>query len=224
MLNYPDYVYEHWHGTLLTLAVVTICGIFNTFLAKKLPLVEGTVLILHIAGFIAIVVVLWVLAPRSSAKAVFTDFVDGGGWGSMPLACLVGVITPTTALLGSDAVTHMSEELRDASQILPKAMIRTLLFNGALGFIMLVTLVFCIGDLDDVLSTPTGFPFIQVFANVAGRQGATAMTSILVVLSVFCSITIMATASRQLFSFARDYGVPFHAWFEKVSTMKPIYS
>ena len=33
--------------------------------------------------------------------------------------------------------------------------------NGALGFVMLVTMCFCLGSLDDILSTPTGYPFIQ---------------------------------------------------------------
>lgn len=45
------------------------------------------------------------------------------------------------------------------------------------------------------------------------------MASILVILSQFCAVTNMATASRQLFSFARDEGVPFHAFFEKAGLL-----
>ena len=45
------------------------------------------------------------------------------------------------------------------------------------------------------------------------------MVSILVILSQFCAVTNMATASRQLFSFARDKGVPFHNYFEKASPL-----
>lgn len=54
------------------------------------------------------------------------------------LACLVGMITPITALLGADAATHMSEELKNAAITLPRAMISTAIFNGVLGFIMVV--------------------------------------------------------------------------------------
>lgn len=43
------------------------------------------------------------------------------------------------------------------------------------------------------------------------------MTSILLILSQFCAVTNMATASRQLFSFARDQGVPFHTFLEKAN-------
>lgn len=103
-----DYTYQAWHGTLLVIAIATLCGVFNTLLARKLPLVEGTVLILHILGFFAIIIPLWILAPRSSAKAVFTTF-NKGGWSSTGLSCLVGILAPTVSLLGSDAATHMSE-------------------------------------------------------------------------------------------------------------------
>ena len=43
------------------------------------------------------------------------------------------------------------------------------------------------------------------------------MTCILVVLTFFGAVTNMATASRQLWSFARDQGVPFNNIFAKVN-------
>ncbi|MCJ1430794.1 hypothetical protein MMC27_000144 [Xylographa pallens] len=218
VLNYPDYIYENWHGTLLTIAVVLVCAIFNTFLVKRLPLVEGLVLILHIAGFFAILIPLWVFGARSSSQEVWTTFEDAGGWGNNGLACLVGIISPVVSNLGSDAATHMSEELRNATKTLPRAMIATAIVNGSLGFVMVVTFCYVVGDTASVLATATGYPFIQVFYNATGSiPGTTAMTSILVALSTFCGMTNMATASRQLFAFARDGGVPFS------NTLKHVY-
>jgi choline transport protein len=222
ILNHENsYTQQPWHGTFIVIAVAVICGIFNTYLARKLPLVEGTVLILHIVGFFAIMIPLWVLAPRSSAKTVFTEFKNEGGWSNTGLSCLVGIIGPTVSLLGSDAATHMSEELQDASYVLPRAMIATAIFNGTLGFVMLVTFCFCLGNVEKVLGSQVGafgYPFIQVFAD--GTQsivGATVMTSLLIILSTFCCITNIATASRQLFAFARDQGIPFSGFFAYVS-------
>lgn len=54
------------------------------------------------------------------------------------LACLVGLITPAVSLLGADAAAHMSEELKNASQTLPRAMLLTSVFNGVLGIVMVV--------------------------------------------------------------------------------------
>jgi len=99
-------------------------------------------------------------------------------------------------------------------------MIATAVFNGTLGFIMVITLCFCLGDLNRVMDSPTGamgYPFIEVFhQGVQSVAGPTVMTSILIVLSVFCCITNIATASRQLFAFARDKGVPFSRFFSYV--------
>ncbi|KAL6713984.1 hypothetical protein ACLMJK_008478 [Lecanora helva] len=215
VLNHPNYVPQRWHGSLIAIALVFFSLFINTILARNLPSIEGIILVLHVFGFIAILVPLWVLAPHSSAHEVFTAFNDGGNWGSTGLAVLIGILSPQLSLIGPDAATHMSEEVRNASKTIPRIMLATMLVNGALGFTMLITLCFSIGNLQDVLETPTGYPFIQVFYT-ATPQGATTMASILVILSQFCAVTNMATASRQLFSFARDQGVPFHSFFEKV--------
>ncbi|KAJ4138015.1 hypothetical protein NW754_001374 [Fusarium falciforme] len=83
VLNYPDYAPEAWHGTLLTVAVAAFSVLFNTILARKLPLIEALVLVIHIFAVFGILVALWVLSPRADTKAVFTEFSDGGGWGSL---------------------------------------------------------------------------------------------------------------------------------------------
>lgn len=59
---------------------------------------------------------------------------------------------------------------------------------------------------------------LQVFFDATqSLAGATVMTCILVILSLLCGVGNMTTASRQLFSFARDRGTPFHGFFRKVS-------
>ena len=77
-----------------------IAIIFNTFLAQKLPLIEGIILILHCFGFFAVLIPLWVLGPRNTAAEVFETIEDRGGWGNNGLACLVGLTAPIYALIG----------------------------------------------------------------------------------------------------------------------------
>ena len=79
VLNVENYVWHSYHGTLLTIAVILFAVFFNTTLATRLPLVEGIALILHIAGLFAIVIPLWVLAPRASAADVLLTFSNNGG-------------------------------------------------------------------------------------------------------------------------------------------------
>ena len=53
-LNNPDYGFDRWHATLLTIAIMAFAILFNTVLAVRLPLVEGIILILHLAGFFGV--------------------------------------------------------------------------------------------------------------------------------------------------------------------------
>ncbi|GAT24587.1 GABA permease [Aspergillus luchuensis] len=218
ILNYPDYVSERWHGTLITIAITLFSVLFNTFLAKKLPLVEAFILILHVAGFFIVIIPLWVLAPIKDAKSVFTQFTNGGDWNSNGTATMVGLITAITAMIGYDCTVHMSEEVRDASTTLPKAIMAACSLNGVLAFVVMVTLCFTLGDVDEVLDSATGYPFIQVFFNATKSYAATnAMTAIVTMSLIASVITEVATASRQLWSFARDGGVPLASFFGHVN-------
>jgi hypothetical protein len=55
----------------------------------------------HALGWIAVVVVLWVLAPHASAKDVFTNFSSNGGWEPIGLSLMVGQITSVYFLICS---------------------------------------------------------------------------------------------------------------------------
>ncbi|KAF1850649.1 amino acid transporter [Cucurbitaria berberidis CBS 394.84] len=217
VLNNDSYVPQRWHGTLLVIAVASFAIIFNTLLARKLPLIEGTVLVLHIFGFFAVFITMWVLGARSKTSEVFGSFQDNGGWGSVGLSCLIGQLGPAFALLGSDAATHMSEELRDAAHTLPRAMIWTAIVNSILGFLMLITFCFFVGDIGSVLTTTTGQPHIQIMFNATqSTAGATALACITITMAIFGCVNNVATCSRQLFAFARDHGVPFGAFLSRV--------
>ena len=217
VLNYPNYVYERWHGTLLTCAVATFSVFFNTFLAKKLPLVEGIVLIVHVFGFFAVIITLWVLGPRGDAHDVFTTFNNYGGWPNFGTSALVGILAVMIPLLGADAAVHMSEELKDASKVLPRTMIYTTLVNGAGGLVMIITFCMTLGNLDQVIDTPTYQPYIQVFYNATqSHVGASILAALVIFMAIFCNLSIVATSSRQIFAFARDQGMPFSSWLAYV--------
>lgn len=82
-LNTVDYAVPAWHGVLLTIGITLITIVFNTVLLRRLPALEGGMLVVHIFGFIAIMVVLWVMGDKTDAGAIFTEFSDPQGWGSV---------------------------------------------------------------------------------------------------------------------------------------------
>lgn len=233
ILNDSAYVAQAWHATLLIIAVAAVAILFNTFFAKKLPFIEGIILIIHVFGFFGILIPLWALSPRHDANTVFTEFTNAYAWPSQGLACLVGIIGPMYSLLGPDSAVHMcksqraslnshleskltlraAEEIKDASIVLPKAMAWTLVLNGATGFVMVITFAFCLGDLDEAISPNYSYAYIDMFYNSTGNKAAATVMTCLITLMCLCStISNVATASRQMFAFARDRGLPFSAF------------
>ncbi|CAI7668529.1 unnamed protein product [Penicillium viridicatum] len=233
VFNYSDpsgwvYGFERWHGTLLTIAIAAIGTVVNTWGYKILPPMEGLILAIHLFGFVVVVVLMWVMSPgQASGESVWKEFTNSGEWPSMGLACLVGQLTPIFSWTGPDAATHMAEEVQNAALVVPWCMVSTALINGGLGFIMLITLLYKMGDIQDVLAPASGFSFLPAVNHATGSVAATnAVAAIILVMEVCSAIGILATVSRQTFAFARDDALPFSKHLAHVNrrTQIPICS
>jgi len=107
MVNYPSYDAPNWQSTLCVLAVVVVSGVFNIWFSNFFPIVNNISMVLHIMGFVAVVVVLWVLAPHPPAHEVLLYFTNEGGWSQIGTSLMVGQISSIAALGCSDAAAHM---------------------------------------------------------------------------------------------------------------------
>lgn len=104
-------------------------------------------------------------------------------------------------------------------------MMWTLILNGSTGLVMIITMAFCVGDIDEVLASQTGFAFIQVFLNATGSvSAATGMTCVIMIMQFCAAISNVATTSRQIYSFARDNGLPFSSFFAQVISASFFFS
>lgn len=103
----------------------------------------------------------------------------------------------------------MSEEIQGAALVVPRSIMTSIFINGALGLAVLLVVLFRLDDVEKVLKTPTGYPHMQVSLDSTGSvAGATAMSGIITVMAFSANIGILATASRQCWSFCRDRGLP----------------
>lgn len=111
----------------------------------------------------------------------------------------------------------MSEEITNASVAVPTSIMLSVLINGSMGFGMLIAMLFCSGDLEKALSSPTGYPFMSIFYQATGSIAGTAvMGSIVTTMGATTSVGMLASTSRQFWSFARDRGIPGWRVWSKV--------
>ena len=103
-VNNPDYEATSWQGTLLVFAMVLVIYLFNVYAYKQMPMMQNFLLVIHTLGFFVVVIVLWAMAPKQSATAVFTQFTNEGGWSSTGLALMIGQISAIYGSLSKLAV------------------------------------------------------------------------------------------------------------------------
>jgi choline transport protein len=161
-----------------------------------------------------------VLSPRGDSHEVLLEFTNLGGWPTDGLAAMVGIITPLSIWIGYECPVHMAEEVHDASRNLPKSILGAVALNGLLSFIMAMTLMFCVGDAEAVLAAAddyNGYAFLAIFQNAVSNPHALNMMVFIVIFGLInCAISETAVASRQIWSFARDNGLPFSGWLSHV--------
>ncbi|KAK3331674.1 amino acid/polyamine transporter I [Cercophora scortea] len=219
-LNSPSsYQAENWHTMLIQWAFAILAILINCTTGHTLALLEGAVLILHLAGFFAILIPLVYLSPHNSASSVFTTFINEGGWSTQTLSFFVGFPVISTTLCSADCAVHMSEEIQGAAVVVPRALLYGVMLDGILTFGMILGMLFCIVDLESALQAKEVifYPYLEVFrVGVNSAHGAAAMGSIIVVLGTASAVGIVASASRLMWSFARDRGLPGDKYLVKI--------
>lgn len=111
----------------------------------------------------------------------------------------------------------MSEEVRNASSAVPRAMLLTYGLNFVLLLPMILTAVYHMPDIGPALEDPTAYPFIYVLRQSMSNGWVTVILVILVIILVGSNITFLTATSRDLYAFARDDGVPFSKWLSQVN-------
>ena len=100
ILNHPNYVPQQWHGTFLFWATILVSVFVNTVVSSILPQIEGMIFILHILGFLAILIVLSYMAPHAQASEVFALFLNQGEWKTQGLSFMIGLIGISFSFVG----------------------------------------------------------------------------------------------------------------------------
>ncbi|KAI1764098.1 putative GABA transporter [Hypoxylon sp. FL1150] len=220
VLTNDTYVPENWHTVLMIWLAGLFAVMVNSTTSRAIAKFEGLILILHLAGFFGVLIPMVYFAPHNDPAEVFTTFLNTGGWSTQGLSFFVGFPVIAGSLLGADCAVHMSEEIQHAAVVVPRALLFTILINGTLAFAMCIALMFCLVDLDGALEAANTmyYPFLQIFlTSVNSVTGACIMACVVFVMAVASSVGVYASASRMLWSFSRDRGLPFDKYLVKLT-------
>ncbi|KAM0804293.1 putative GABA permease [Usnea florida] len=216
-LTTPAYEPHPWHTVLLFWAGIVFTISINTAAGQYLPKFEGSILVIHILGFFAVLLPLAIMGSHQNASEVFKTFLNTGGWSTQGLSFMIGMLGSVFCFTGADGAIHMSEEIQNASVVVPRAIMFSIFINGSLAFCMLITTFFSLTDVQGALNTPTHYPIMEILQHSTGSvAAATVLASILVVMQFCANVGILASTSRMCWSFARDRGLPGWKFLQRV--------
>ncbi|ODM17586.1 hypothetical protein SI65_07261 [Aspergillus cristatus] len=222
-LVFPSYTIERWQTVLVAYLVALLGTAVNLWGAHLLNRISRFILIWNVGSFfITMIVLLATNDNKQPASFVFQDFQNFTGWGSS-MAAIVGILQACFGMCCYDAPSHMTEEMKSASKEAPKAIILSVILGAVTGFAFLLTLCFCIGDINETANTTTGVPVIQIIYDSTGsKAGTCVLASMISVIVIVAGNNLLAEGSRSIYAFARDHGLPFSGFLSRVSTKRQV--
>lgn len=134
------------------------------------------------------------------------------GWlGPFMMAFLLGAYT----LVGWESSANLSEETKNPKQVIPRAMVRSVLISGVVGTLFLMAISAGMGSDIAAISASTS-PVADIIAKTLGHTIEVVMLVVVCIAIFACGLVIMTSNSRLIYAMARDGRIPFSQVFTKV--------
>jgi amino acid transporter len=201
----------------LTLLVQGMLNQYGVGLVAKLNDVS---VVVHIAGVIVIVGCVFWMAPTQPASFLL-QAVNSNGRSPYAWAFLLGLLQAQWTYTGYDASAHMAEETSDPRRVVPWGIVMAVAVAGVSGYALILALTFGISTIPEVLGAKDagGNPIpaaIAILQSALGAKLGNTMAALVSMAMWFCGLASVTSASRTVYSLARDNGVPFASFFKRV--------
>ncbi len=204
-------------GTLgLYLGILAAHGLLAAASVRAVAVLNDASAVVHVAG----VAGLSALLLRAHAHGP-AQLVAGATYGTGFVRSLVlGVWTFT----GFDAPAHVSEETRDPSRRAPAGIVSAVAVSAVAGYALVAGLVLAAADPAALAGRPDAA--LRVLRAALGDGGGRMAMALVSLAMWFAGLASLTSASRVLYAFARDGGLPLHDWLRRVHprTKTPIHA
>ncbi len=196
-------------------------GVLNHYGVKLVAKLNDVSVIVHIAGVFVIVAALFWFAPLQPVSFLF-EAVNTNGRTPYAWAFLLGLLQAHWTFTGFDASAHMAEETTEAAVRAPWGIVLSVAVAGVVGYLLLIPMTMTISSIPAVLGAKdadgNAIPAaIAVFQQALGARAGNTMSGVAAVAMWFCGLSCITSASRALFSLARDNGTPISAALSRVN-------
>ncbi|MGW0633184.1 amino acid permease [Streptomyces sp. NPDC002758] len=194
---------------VILLALTTLINVINN---RVLSAVNSIGVTCEIIGAALIVLLLFTHSKRDPGITFHTSGASGGPLISM---LLVGSVTAAYVMVGFDSAGEMSEETRNPRRTAPRTILAALLAGGLLGGLLVLGGLLAAPSLTDGNLATNGLSYVLT-SDLGDGVGRLLLADVAVAISV-ATLAVQTSASRMIFSMARDGRLPFAERLAKVS-------
>jgi amino acid transporter len=166
----------------------------------------------HIIGVLVLTALLW------GARRHDLSFLADQSYTEQPLGYRVGfmngLILGMYTFTGYDASAHLSEETKDPTRRAPMGILSSVGVSAVVGYIFVSVLTLAVGDV--AATAKDEHAALSVLTQALGPTGGKSAMALAIFAMWFCGLSSVTSASRTLFAFARDQGLPGSQWLRKV--------
>lgn len=219
-LYHPDWTPESWQLLLIFYAICLLTFAIVAYGNKLLPMVDTIC-----AAFTALSILITLIClsakasvGRHSARDTLGYYDTSlSGWGGFSF--FIGMLPAAYTFSAIGMITSMAEECGDPTTKLPKAIALCVPVGGIAGLFFIIPICATMPPLEDILGAPVGQALPYIFGVVMDSPGGgLGLTFLILVITLFCSISITVAASRCTWAFARDKALPLSRLWSKVDT------
>jgi amino acid transporter len=196
-------------------------GILNHYGVRLVAILNDLSVTVHIAGVALVVLGLFFLAPKQPVSFLF-HAVNSNGRPFYWWAFVLGLLQAQWTYTGFDASAHMAEETHDPRRRAPWGIVLSVAVSGAAGYLLLLAMTLGIRSIPGVLGAKDAqgdqIPaVIAILQQALGARAGNAMAALASMAMWFCGLACITSASRALYSLARDHGTPYAEQVRRVS-------
>ncbi|SCE24477.1 permease, urea carboxylase system [Streptomyces sp. DvalAA-14] len=195
------------NAAVLGIALLVVTTAVNLLDNRVMSLVNRIGVSAEILGALLIIVLLFTHADRTPSVTV-----HGGGGAS---ALFVGSFAAAYVMIGFDSAGEMSEETRHPRRVAPRTILSALTAAGVLASLLVLAALLAAPSLTDGRLGTEGLSYVLT-SRLGDGLGRVLLCDVALAVAV-ATLAIQTSATRMLFSMARDEALPFSRTLARVS-------
>ncbi|MEE4698716.1 amino acid permease [Pseudomonas alliivorans] len=200
-------------------AMLFVGVLLNLTGTKTLARIAGAGLAAELVGVIGVGLYLLIF-ERKNSFSVFFDTMGSGHDGAYFSAFIGAALVGIFMVYGFEACGEVAEEVPNPGKQVPRAMILTVVVGCSSAILSFAGYVLAAPNLADIVAGKVLDPVPEILNGTIGFWGTKAFLVIALTSFLACVMGQQASASRQIYSFARDKMFPGAAIFAKLTKVR----